>query len=227
MSHLPSTGTHYRNYETLDHNCGEILPPLHPYGAIAVFGAGTFTDVRGVEQPNDFQEGRLKTAAQLFVAGYSNQVVLIDGGDGEVTKTSLIIIKKYVKQFSGGSVEFKSKNLVIVSDSVNTAENMKDLKEYMQEQGIKTVLGVSDIFHYERLGLLRQSRGVNMDFAPTECVAEKYFPEDLPVLEKRNESDEMYIMLSKENLAILELNLIDKTGDLTIKWKRFISEADN
>lgn len=200
-------------------HCSEIMPPHHYYSVIAVFGAGTYTDGGGVERPNSFQTGRLKAASALFAAGYSDKIVLIDGGDEAVSNASYELINAYVREFSNGLKTFRKEDLEIIGDSVNTAENTDDLAAYLKRHRYYDALGVSDWFHYERLKLLTENYGVRSEIASTECVAAEYFPQDLPLFNERYTSPKMRAMIIKEKLALVDL-MFDKKGRLSVSLKR-------
>jgi hypothetical protein len=225
-SHLPTGFTPpFRDYLTLDHKCAEILPHLQKYDAIAVFGAGTYIDSEGVERPNDYQVGRLKAAAAIYAAGYSNTIILIDGGTGEVVQSSTELLSSSVSDFSDGALSITEANVISLGPSFSTADEVHHLKGYMQRNNFKKILAVSDIFHHDRLRLLTKGNEMEIDFAPTECVAQSYYPEDIELLTERNKSAEMQAMLRKETLAIIEIGLIDKTGELSVNLERLAKEG--
>lgn len=199
--------------------CKEVLPHPQHYQAIVVFGAGVTVGKDGVARPNSFQIERVRAASAAVVAGYSDRILLIDDANGLTQGASADLAKKYVSDLSFGQITLEDSQIVSIDDSLNTAENIEDLKEYMKRNGISRVLGISDLFHYNRLNLLRENYDVEMDIAPTECIAVRYLPLDIPYLIRRNYSPDMIGLFAKEKLAIFELS-IDKEGEMTTILRR-------
>jgi uncharacterized SAM-binding protein YcdF (DUF218 family) len=205
----------------LAHNpssCAEIMPQNQIYDTIAVFGAGTYVDENGITQPNNYQDGRIKAAAAAYVAGYSDKILLIDAGPDQVQTATIGRIKKHVEELSGGSKIISESGIQILTNSLNTAENVADLQNFMLLNGLSKVLSVTDNFHYERLKLLIENYGVESEIATTECIAEYFVPFDTSWLESRENTAEMHRMRNKEWWAIFELS-VDFRGRLTIALK--------
>ena len=221
----PETGRAFSALGGLNPNCQEIIPSLRHYDMIAVFGAGTYIDENDINQPNSFQTERLKMAAVAVVAGFSDKILLVDGGDGSVENASIILLENYIYEISFGQNTLNRDKVKSIQNSLNSAENVRDLGLYMKTNGLTKVLSITDLFHYNRLKLLVENYDITTDIAPTECLAIEYMPGDLPYLVERSYSPEMLKMVLKEKIAILEL-AIDKKGILPIAIKTFLNELN-
>ena len=220
VTHLPdSTQNALRSLTSPDPSCAEIAPSFGNYDAIAVFGAGLYKDQTGIEYPNTYQLERLKAAAAAYANGFSNQIILIDNGDGEVLTNSYYFLSENVNKLSGGAKSLLPENVKIITGSVNSAENTEDLKQFMSDHGLTKVLSISDMFHYKRLRLLLDNYGVNSVVDPTECIANDFIKEDVSMLMERQNTPRMAKMQNKEWWAILELSL-DAKGKLSIAYKK-------
>lgn len=203
-----------------DSTCPEIMPTMDHADIIAVFGAGTETE-DGVSKPNSYMEYRLKTAAKLFALGYSDKIVILDGGNESSVRMSKKLLREFVNSFSDGKMTINEDQLVFINDSINTAKNVQDLDMFMKNNDYKNAIAVTDLFHEKRGSELTKSYGVDADFASPECMAQEFSPEDLPYFDHRNSLPEMNQIRAKEHFGLIEL-VIDKKGTLTILRKEFL-----
>ena len=156
---------------------------------------------------------------------FSDKILLVDGGDGSVENASIELLENYIYEISFGQNTLNRDKVKSIQNSLNSAENVRDLGLYMKTNGLTKVLSITDLFHYNRLKLLVENYDITTDIAPTECLAIEYMPGDLPYLVERSYSPEMLKMVLKEKIAILEL-AIDKKGILPIAIKTFLNELN-
>lgn len=201
--------------------CSEIIPNSSSYGSIAVFGGGVSTNEEGVAVPNAFQVLRLKAAAEAYVIGYSDNIILVDGGESSAINKSITILQQEVSRISEGALQLPLEKIVFIHDSVNSADNISDLTSYMVAHHISSSLGITDLFHFNRMSKLAEAYNSNVTIYPTECLSNFSTTKDLKTLTTRNTQKGMQTRRLKEMFALIEL-VFDPQGKLTILLKELL-----
>ncbi len=184
----------------VDCSSGEPADRFHNFDVIAVYGAGT-----DGEQPGTFQKGRLDAAAAAFVENLATKIVLLDGGGQQAVEMSLNYLQAKVAEFSGGKRTLKKSSVHEIPGSINTASNTRDLEEYMESNGLKKALGITDNFHSPRVAVLDCNYGANSQIMTVEEFAPEYYPYNIPDINARNRSLEMQFTRVGEELKIASL----------------------
>lgn len=202
-----------------DQTCNKNNIDVSYYDTIAVFGAGTFVDNEGINHPNFYQAQRLRQAARLYVDGYSDHILLVDGGDPNAIYESYLLIQKYVDVISDGQKEIGIWQMNAIHNSVNSADNVRGLKEYAETHLYTRVLGVTNQFHQNRIRLLTQNYQVSADLIAAECDIDSGKSYDSTPISGTSQLTPTWKMKLKESIGIAEL-IFDPYGELTIRIKK-------
>lgn len=202
-----------------DQTCNENNIDGSHFDTIAVFGAGTYTDNEGGNHPNFYQAQRLRQAARLYVDGYSDRILLVDGGDPNAIHESYLLIQKYVTVISDGQKEIGMWQMNSIQDSVNSADNVSSLRRYVDTHLYTRVLGVTNQFHQKRISLLAQNYEVPTDIIAAECDIDSGKSYDSTPISGTSQLTPTWKMKLKESIGIAEL-IFDPYGELTIRIKK-------
>lgn len=126
---------------------------------IVVLGAAQYDG-----RPSPALRGRLDHAADLVDDGVAD-VVIVTGGKQEGDRTT---------EAKAGYDYLRSRGIaeVIIADqSTDTWENMLEVKRILGEEGLETVVLVSDPYHALRSRLTAQSLGIDAVVSPTNAGA--------------------------------------------------------
>jgi uncharacterized SAM-binding protein YcdF (DUF218 family) len=142
-------------------------PKLPMVSNPAIVVLGNRAKVKGT--PNVCMTGRVDIALDLL-AQYSGNVLVLSGGEDPVEQSyesQIMATHALKKGFSG--------RLIQENKSTTTFENLKYSTLLLQENGVKTVIVVSEPHHLWRASLLAHAQGMHQMFdlyfvaAKTEC----------------------------------------------------------
>lgn len=181
--------------QKVDCSYGEATGNSYSSDLIAVFGAGTSTDEFGNLQPNSFQIGRMQAAAEAYARGLAPKILLIDGIEPSILKSVKTYLQLAVSFFSEGKVSLPRSAVSLLTDSMNTASNVRDLKDYMNDADMERVVLITDEFHSQRAEILACNYGINSQMKTVEEMVEK----------DQDSSMKMQVLAIKENFEIVLL----------------------
>jgi len=178
----------------IDPATGEAANSKYPYDVIAVPGAGYDKDEHGNYILSADEEGRLNSAAKLYVDGYAPFIILLDGGAAQINGAGTRYLQRTVEQMSDGKNKLPASS-VFTDDSqsdINTATNMQVLQTFMLERGLKKAVLTTDKFHSIRVELLARNYNINSDIVTVEDqfpgITNKLDDDPIIILKEEGES---------------------------------------
>lgn len=200
----------------------EAVNGIYPFDAVAVLGAGMAlqkdTNMYG---PNTFEKGRLTAAALLYLAGYSDTIVLHVGKQkpGVDPNLELLFLQEKVWNLSDQTVTLPDNAVIMDTESVNTASSLQISAQQINTYGWERVLYVSDEFHLEkRVPVLACEYGIAGSYMSVEDIYALYSPDGVPALKKRNKGQGMAWRKIMEEIKLWSM-IIDPQQRLQIRYK--------
>lgn len=200
----------------------EAVNGIYPFDAIAVLGAGMALQ-KDTNQygPNTFEKDRLTAAALLYLAGYTDTIVLHVGKQkpGVDPLLELQYLKEKVWDLSHQTVALPDTAVIMDTESVNTASSLQISAEQTKQFGWGSVLYVSDDFHLaKRVPVLACEFGIAGSFLSVEDIYAMYLPDEFVKIKKRNKSEGMAWRKFMEEIKLWSM-IIDPKQRLQIRYK--------
>lgn len=202
----------------------ESVNGIYPFDAVAVLGAGmAIQKDTGLYGPNTFEKGRLTAAALLYLAGYTDTIVLHVGKQkpGVDPHLEVQFLREKVMELSHNTITIPEQAIILETDSVNTASSLQVSKQHIEEHGWGNVLYVSDEFHLaKRIPVIACEYGISGSYLSVEEIYEMYNPEGVQSLRKRNKGKGMAWRKFMEEVKLWSM-IIDPNQQLQIKYKEW------
>jgi len=129
-----------------------------PADVIIVLGGGVVPDLKIL--PWQAQE-RVRTAVDLYQAGYADQIIVSGGEVKGQGYTESQFLREYAE-----SLGVPPENIIEENRSTSTYENAAYSQQVMQEQGWQTALLVTSSYHSQRACRVFKKQGVSL-----ACIA--------------------------------------------------------
>jgi len=127
-----------------------------PADAVVVFGARAYKDGR----MSDALQDRIRTACELYRAGFTKRLVLSGGkGDGVVTEAEAM--RNYALKHG-----VRAEDIFIDNQGMNTEATVRNTTPLFEQWHAKRVLAVSHFYHLPRVKLAYQRAGVDVCTVP-------------------------------------------------------------
>lgn len=159
------------------------------YDVGASLGAGIEKNFEGDYLPNEFGRGRIGLAAILYADGYIENVVLLEGFQGQNVDPNVgrDYLAKKVRTYSKEKVKLDSKRSYAESKSTSTATNLDVLKMFMIQNGWGEAIVITDQFHEPRVKALIKIKNINACVLTVENGTLKLNPDGMDEITNRDD----------------------------------------
>jgi len=236
-------GTPFRNSETSQMVVSALIqhesvyctiPEAHPgeapFDAALVPGSGVyFDDDELAYVPNTFQRRRNRAVALAYVGGMILHyevdgppvIIMLDGEvapgiDKNINKKD---VQAQVISISQGAVALPDEAIIIENNSINTATNMREAKELVDQFGLGNVLVITDDFHLLRSQLLACANNIPSAGLSVEQLTAQFDSTNFRTVDAPNRTIQMKFRQAKELLEVLSLPW-DPQGNVSIALKK-------
>jgi hypothetical protein len=216
--------------ETVDCTIGDPTTRSPQFEAILIPGSSvSYDEIDETFKPDKFQGRRDRAAALAYVSGLVEPyeqggppvIYLLNGdlgSDGDPT-VSARDVQEQVSLISGGTIQLPSEAIVVESNSINTATNMKEAKKILDHFGIDNALIVTDDFHLIRSVLYACASNIHASGMSVEELTELFDPKNIEEINAPNLTLTMKLKRLKEFLEIVE-SIWDPDGNGSIILKK-------
>lgn len=132
---------------------------INPADAALVLGAKSFKG----DSYNPCLVSRVQTSAKVYETKYVKQMILSGGNDIEDNVNEAETMKKIAQEH-----QVPSEVLLLEKQATSTYENFTYSKQIMKENGLSSIIVVTEPFHIARVRLVARSLGIDAQYALAE-----------------------------------------------------------
>lgn len=227
VAHLPTTSLVLESLIKGRADCSGMMNPTatnFPFDAIVVPGAGIIRTSDGTIQPSIDGQMRLDAAAVRFLQGEAPRIILLSGviePEYDIL-TSRRFLQRTGGQSENGSWSIPDSAILEEANSVNTATNMEQLKNIVEQEKLGRLKLITNTYHLVRAGILACLRGVAISSESAEEILVEQDPKRIPFINEKYNSGGMFITRLKEYMETMWL-LWDNNSSVTTFFRRITS----